>query len=158
MAKKKAGTEKPAPKKAGRKPILDAELVAAALVTLKGNLSAVARRFKVDRSSVQELIGKRPALRQILADAREGRLDDAEESLDRAVREAEGWAVCFILKTLGKSRGYVERKEVVGADDAPPVRVRYVKVQVIDNAPRRIGDGARGGSDPDPASGSGEGV
>jgi hypothetical protein len=103
---------KPAPKKPGRKPQLDPELVAARLVTARGNLAAVARHFKVSRASVFELVEKRPALQQILRDAREGMLDDAEASLQAAVLNGESWAVCFFLKTQGKARGYIERQEI----------------------------------------------
>ena len=35
--------------------------------------------------------------------------------LGKAVKEAQGWAVCFILKTQGRSRGYVTR-----LDELPP--------------------------------------
>jgi hypothetical protein len=36
-------------------------------------------------------------------------LDEAESQLGAAVRRGEGWAVCFLLKTRGRERGYVER-------------------------------------------------
>ena len=72
--------EKPPPKKRGRKPILDPVLVAAALADLLGNISATAKRFHVDRSSLRELIDKRPSLQKVLTDAREGMLDNAESS------------------------------------------------------------------------------
>jgi hypothetical protein len=107
---------KPAPKKAGRKPILETAAVAAALVTFNGNLKAVARSFGVHRSSVQEFVGKSASLTKILHDSREGELDDAESSLYRAILAGEAWAVCFKLKTQGKGRGYVERIEQTGAD------------------------------------------
>lgn len=105
-------SEKPATKKRGRKPILNSELVAAALADMQGNVAAVAKRFGVHRSSVQELIDKRPALQRVLSDARDGMLDHAESSLYRAVIAGEAWAVCFFLKTQGKKRGYIERNEV----------------------------------------------
>ena len=31
----------------------------------------------------------------------------------------EPWAIQMTLKTIGKSRGYVERQEVTGADSSP---------------------------------------
>ena len=104
--------EKPAPKKKGRKPKLDPELVAAALAELQGNVVAVAKRFGVHRSSVSELIAKRPALQRVVRDAREGMKDNAESSLYRAVLAGEAWAVCFFLKTQAKDRGYIERQEI----------------------------------------------
>jgi hypothetical protein len=97
------------PKRPGRKPILKPELVAAALVELKGNISRVASRFNVARQSVQQIIEKNKNLRRVLTDCRESRLDAAEESLGDAVGERQGWAVCFTLKTIGRSRGYDER-------------------------------------------------
>ncbi len=100
--------DKPAPKKKGRPPKLDPELVAAAIAKHNGNISVVAKKFGVQRASVQELIHKRPALQTILADAREGMLDDAESALYKKAQEGEGWAVCFFLKTQGRGRGYLE--------------------------------------------------
>jgi hypothetical protein len=86
--------------------------VGAALVALRGNVSAVARRYKVARSAVQQMIAARPELQSIRDDARQTRIDEAEDALDRAVRRGEGWAVCFTLKTLGRERGYIERHEM----------------------------------------------
>lgn len=121
-------TEKPATKRrGGRKPKLDPELVAAALVELSGNVSAVAKRFSVHRSSVQELIEKRPSLQRVIKDAREGMTDNAESALYRAVLAGEAWAVCFYLKTQGKSRGYVERQEVQ-TESSQTLRIRKVVV------------------------------
>jgi hypothetical protein len=107
--------KKSAPKtrKAGRPnpPVLTPEDVGAALVETEGNISAVARRLGVARGSVQEIIDRRPALQRILADAREGLVDDAEGSLRADVRDRVPYAVCFTLKCLGKERGYRERDE-----------------------------------------------
>lgn len=108
--------EKPTAKKRGRKPILIAELVASAITELKGNLAAVASRFNVARSSVVEFVQKHATLMSVLSDARESRTDLAEDKLGAAIENGEAWAVCFYLKTQGKSRGYVERQELTGKD------------------------------------------
>jgi hypothetical protein len=50
-------------------------------------------------------------LRQVVEDARQSIVDAAENALLAAVVEKQGWAVCFALKTLGKSRGYVEQMD-----------------------------------------------
>jgi hypothetical protein len=122
-------TRKSTPKRrGGRKPILDAELVAAAIVEHSGNISEVAKKFGVHRSSVQQLIGKRLALQKILADARGGMLDDAESALQKAIKKGEAWAVCFTLKTLGKGRGYIERQ-----DSEPTAKNRLViEEEIVD--------------------------
>lgn len=145
-------TEKPAPKKRGRKPRLDPELVAAAVTQLRGNVTAVAARFGVRRASVQELIAKRPTLQQILYDAREGMKDHAETALQRAVFKGEAWAVCFFLKTQAKDRGYSERFEH-SRDEGVPNRYADMsddelkseisrRVSIIFGTPR--GNGAAG--------------
>ena len=120
--------------KAGRKPILIAELVAADLVELKGNLSAIARKYNVSRASVCDLVAKRPNLQKIMEDARESRLDAAEDKLGQKIDDGEGWAVCFFLKTQGKKRGYVERQELTGAEGGP-VQVEQV---TLDERRRRV--------------------
>ena len=98
-----------AKRKGGRKPILDPELVAAALVEYSGNVSYVAKRFGVARSSVIQLIAKKPSLQKITQDCREAMIDVAVSALQRAIIAGEAWAVCFFLKTQGKSRGFSER-------------------------------------------------
>jgi len=106
-------TDKPTLKKRGRRPKLDPELVAAALAELQGNCAAVAKRFGVARSSVVELIGKRPSLQKVLKNAREGMLDHAESALYSCILDKQPWAVCFFLKTQGRHRGYIEREGTI---------------------------------------------
>lgn len=77
----------PANKRKGRKPKLDPELVAAALTKHDGNVAAVSRQFKVDRTSVRDLIDRRPSLQRVLADAREGMKDAVESALYAAASE-----------------------------------------------------------------------
>jgi hypothetical protein len=59
---------------------------------------------------------RREFLKDALEDSRETTLDNAEDKLGLAVKKGEAWAICFLLKTQGKSRGYVERIEQTGAD------------------------------------------
>lgn len=51
-------------------------------------------------------------VQQAIDEEREMMLDVGELSLARAVQNGEAWAVCFLLKTQGKSRGYVEKTQV----------------------------------------------
>ncbi len=95
---------------------LTAESVTAAIRDMNGNISAVARRLGVCRQTVYFYIERDPSVKDVLTEARETMLDNAESSLYRAVLAGEAWAVCFFLKTQGKARGYVERQEVTGAD------------------------------------------
>jgi len=78
---------------------------------LSGNVSAVGRAFGVSRQAVAKFIKSRPSLQAVAEDARETMLDSAESSLYRGVLAGEAWAVCFMLKTIGKQRGYVEHEK-----------------------------------------------
>jgi hypothetical protein len=93
-------------------------MIEAALMETFGNVALSARRLGVSREYLSRTITKTPALKVILNSAREERVDHAESALSRAVINGEAWAVCFTLKTLGKSRGYVERvqQEISGRD------------------------------------------
>lgn len=85
--------------------------VTEALQTQEGNICAAAKSLRVGRSSIYRYIETRPELQQILADAREASIDNAENALRKAVERGEAWATCFLLKTIGRSRGYIERQE-----------------------------------------------
>ena len=66
---------------------------------------------------------------QDVIDTQRGKLiDKAELKLEQAVMNGEPWAVTLTLKSLGKSRGYVERQEVTGAD-GKPMNIRWVDVE-----------------------------
>jgi hypothetical protein len=97
------------------------EEVARALTASHGLVSVAARQLGCSRLAVHRHIKRSALVRQALEDAREALLDLAEASLYRQVAAGEGWAVCFILKTLGRDRGYVERREIAGPDGGPIV-------------------------------------
>lgn len=89
-----------------------AEQVAAALKASMGLVSVAAEKLKCSDSTVRTYIERYPTVKQAQLDSREQMIDLAEASLVRAVRKGEGWAVALMLKTLGKSRGYVEKQEL----------------------------------------------
>ncbi|MCX7664402.1 MAG: hypothetical protein N2112_02525 [Gemmataceae bacterium] len=99
-------------KTGGRKPILRERELAACLGRYRGNVSACAKHFGVTRTAVIRFINNHPEMQELHRDVKEGLLDDAESALAASVEAGEAWAICFMLKTLGKSRGYVERQEV----------------------------------------------
>lgn len=85
--------------------------IANALQTANGNISVAAKIIGVSRNVIYQHIKKSGELQQILTDSREAIVDYAENALLQAVAEKQGWAVCFTLKTLGRSRGYIEQVE-----------------------------------------------
>lgn len=86
--------------------------IIAALKASMGNVSMAAKQLKCERSGLHRRINADNDLKQLLIDCRESMVDNAESSLNRAILQGEAWAVCFFLKTQGKSRGYVERSEI----------------------------------------------
>lgn len=83
-----------------------------ALTASMGLVSVTAQKLKCNQQTVRNYIERYPAVKQAQLDARDEMIDLAEASLVRAVRKGEGWAVALMLKTLGKSRGYVEKQEL----------------------------------------------
>ena len=82
--------------------------------------------------TVYNHIAKYPTVKAVFEDEGGRVLDVGEMKLYEHVLNGDAWAVCFLLKTKGKHRGYVERTEHTGEDgkefvirvvyDAPPVR------------------------------------
>jgi hypothetical protein len=87
------------------------EEIEAQLIEQQGNLSAAARKLGMSRRGVQKRVEKSPQLQEVLEDARETMVDDAENVLRDKLKAGDLAAAMFIAKTLGKNRGYVERTE-----------------------------------------------
>lgn len=90
-----------------------------ALRNTKGMVAPAAKVLGMTRSALYERINKHERLQTVIADEREAMTDTAELALHRAIVNGEAWATCFYLKTQGKSRGYVERQELTGANGGP---------------------------------------
>lgn len=76
-----------------------------------GNISNAARILGISRTTIHSRINIVPELKEVYEEYRDQAIDNAESSLQRAVLNGEGWAVCFTLKTIGKNRGYTEKIE-----------------------------------------------
>ncbi|MCL1942614.1 MAG: hypothetical protein FWF54_03570 [Candidatus Azobacteroides sp.] len=97
-----------------------------------GIVSNIASVFRVKRRSVYDWCGKYPKYKEALDNSRDVFLDMAETNLQTLVKgipnireEADGtkifdgWqvppsesAILFVLRTIGKKRGYTEKQEV----------------------------------------------
>ena len=93
-------------------PKLKAEEVEAKLRELSGNFAAVGRALGVTRSAVSLFVSKRPTLKAIADECRETFLDNVESAIYKEALGGNVTAQIFILKTLGKSRGYVEKVQI----------------------------------------------
>lgn len=133
MAKKKAKAEKAEPKEMGRPPWVPSE-------TDKGRIQAyaeagfsqddIAERLEVDRQTLTKHCGNilkfarmdmlsavsRNAFR--MAIGAPAQLDPTGTHILRAEVVPQAWAICFVLKTIGKKLGFTERLELTGKDGA----------------------------------------
>lgn len=92
-----------------------------------GIKAVIARKLGCSRQTVDKYCKKHPTIREAIEQEREMLKDMAEGRLVKAVQDGEPWAVKYVLSTLGKDRGYVERQEVAGTTGQPlKIEVEYV--------------------------------
>jgi hypothetical protein len=99
-----------------------------AIVKAFGNLSAASKSLGVDRVSLYKWI-EQDGLEQAVIEGRNSRLDFVEGKLDQKIDGGDTTAIIFFLKTQGKSRGYVERQEITGADGK-----KIFEVNIVDDS------------------------
>ena len=90
-----------------------------AVNSVNGMIYLAARKIGCNPQTIYNRMNKVPAIREAVENARGELVDISEQKLRAAVINGEPWAVAMVLKTLGKSRGYVERQEVTGAEGKP---------------------------------------
>ena len=103
----------------GRGRAYTASEIAGALKDAQGLVSVAAEAIGCSRQTIYSAIEKYPTVKQALQDAREASIDKAESRLMKRIEEGSDTAIIFFLKTQGKSRGYVERKEFSGPEKGP---------------------------------------
>lgn len=90
-----------------------------ALEETKGLVYLAAQRLRCDPSTIHNYLNRHPSLQATLDAQRGALLDTAEAKLWASIQKGESWGISLALKTIGKSRGYVERTEVTGKDGGP---------------------------------------
>lgn len=106
--------------------------VTAALMESRGNILRAAELMGKTRQGLHDFIRKNPQLEAVRDQCREIRIDVAESSLDKAAESGEGWAVGFLLSTIGKKRGYTRQLDIAGGTD-PDGNVLPVQIFLPDN-------------------------
>jgi len=99
-----------------------------ALEQSRGQVYIAARSLSCSPNTIYDWMEKNDDLMAIRDFYRGQRIDTAELKLDDAMLAGEAWAIAFILKTIGKDRGYVEanRTEHTGPDGGDiTIRVVY---------------------------------
>ena len=110
----------------------DAQIVKA-VRRAAGMVSVAARALGCDTQTIYNRMKTVPEVKQAVTDARDELLDRAESKLLEEINNNNITAIIFALKTVGKSRGYVERQEITGADGGV-IRVVYDDVPLPDGA------------------------
>ncbi len=77
-----------------------------------GNISKTCKKLKISRSTYERLLETNKEFREACFEVREALLDYTEDKAMELVREGNPQMIMFVLKTQGKSRGWVERTEV----------------------------------------------
>ena len=93
-----------------------------------GILTLVSKRLNISRQSLYNFLKKNPEKRKVLKQEREKIIDLGEGSLFNQVKNQEAWAVKFLLKTVGKERGYYEKQEVESYNPYEEERERIRKI------------------------------
>lgn len=78
----------------------------------KCHIAKTCRATNIGRTTIYLWRDNDPVFKQDLKDAKEEQKDDAEDALQRAIRENNITALIFFLKTQCKDRGYIERSEI----------------------------------------------
>jgi hypothetical protein len=90
--------------------------VIAAIKHTRGMLTLAAERLGCSDETMYNYAKRYPSVAEAIKQQRDRVLDITELKLQEAVNAGESWAVQFMLRTIGKERGYVERHEVTGKD------------------------------------------
>ena len=92
------------------------ENIIKALEKTHGMIYLAAEELGCAASTIYRRADKNKKIQYVIDSHRGKLLDKAELKLEQAVLNGEPWAITLTLKSIGKSRGYVERQEVTGAD------------------------------------------
>lgn len=92
-----------------------------AIKQAQGIKAVAARHLGCCRLTVDNYIKRHPTVAKAYQEQRDTLVDNAESQLIVKVDEGEWPAIKFILTTLGKDRGYTERREITGAEGGPVV-------------------------------------
>jgi len=95
-----------------KKRLSDSQIIEA-LKEHRGIIKYAAKALGVPRSTIYRRIQKSQKLKEAFNEAREDLIDEVENALIwKAILEGDITAIIFLLKTIGKHRGYGEKREM----------------------------------------------
>jgi transposase len=94
-----------------------------------GILTAIAKKLIVSRQTLYDwlAIEENKWANDLIHHEREKIIDIAESSLFSQTQEKQPWATKYVLSTLGKNRGYVEKQEIEhSSDQNHPIKIEVI--------------------------------
>lgn len=111
-----------------KQPTLTIKQIETALRQCNGLQSQVAKKLNVTAAAISDRIRRSPHLQKVLEEITEKLIDLSENVLHEHMVNKNLTAAIFHLKTKGRNRGYIERKEneLSGNVEAPLVIRRII--------------------------------
>lgn len=88
------------------------EAMIAALKKRRGLIYLAAKTLGCNPDTIHDRAKISPEVAACIKAARGELIDEAENRLWIALKKGEPWATALVLKTIGKSRGYVEKSDL----------------------------------------------
>lgn len=108
-----------------------AHAVLAAIRKARGNKTEAARLLETSWITIDNYCRRYPSIQAELHGLREGLIDNSEANVANAVANGDLQASQWVLRTIGKKRGWTERSEVVlSGDEANPITFREIEVHL----------------------------
>lgn len=92
---------------------IPSELIIEALRKSRGNISRAADKIGICRSTLHLRIKEEPEIKQVVDEYRERFLDDLEDVFQNKALSGDTVSGLFLLKTIGKKRGYDQDRDVM---------------------------------------------
>jgi len=115
--------------------------IAEALKESSGLISYAARNLNQPVEVLKKAVRKNKYLRNLMIELRESAIDLAEDTLMWRMREKKDAIVAmFVLKCIGKNRGWIDKPEKAGESLDKPVYIKILPANVGD-VPKKRGAG-----------------
>lgn len=103
-----------------------------------GNVSNACKSVGIDRGTYYLWIEKDKAFKKAIEEITEVQLDFVETALFKGIKEGNASLITFFLKTKGKDRGYVERREITGKEGEDLIPKKTLTMQEARELIKRI--------------------
>jgi len=92
---------------------MDAKLIIEAIRKCRGNISRAADKIGICRQTLHTRINQESEIKAVVDECRERFLDDLEDVFQNKALSGDTVSGLFLLKTIGKKRGYDQDRDVI---------------------------------------------